>query len=302
MLYLENKGLLHTQIGVGAILLLLPVMAVAEQSTDFDCLIEAHMEVELSTQVDGILEQVLLEPGDQVEPEQIVAKLKSGVVQATLDYAKARAGMTADISQQETNLGYGRRNEHRITELHQKNVVSMSEIDRVRTESALARFKLAAAKENKNLAELEMARAIENLNQHTIRSPIKGVVVERYLNPGESVEDQPIVKLAQIDPLQVVVVMPISQFGKIQRGQQAMVYPEAAFGGEYQSIVSNIDPVFHAASGTFRVRLALPNPEYRLTSGLKCRVQFDRTPVATSPVQDTSPTAHKVVQKKSDES
>jgi multidrug resistance efflux pump len=37
----------------------------------------------------------------------------------------------------------------------------------------------------------------------TIRSPVNGVVVERYLSPGEYIENQSVLKLAQIDPLNV---------------------------------------------------------------------------------------------------
>jgi len=98
--------------------------------------------------------------------------------------------------------------------------------------------------------------------------------------------------LAQIDPLRVEVVVPISQFGRIQRGQAAMVYPEAAIGGEFESTVTIVDPVLDAASGTFRVRLTLPNPDYQLTSGLKCSVRFlDRvTPASASQQVPGSPT------------
>lgn len=256
---------------ISACALLVPGAGLAEE---FDCLIEPHMVVELSSRVDGVIKDMLVDRGDQVEPDQAVARLESGAEQAALEYARARSQMDSEIEQHKANLHYGWRNEKRIAELHQKQAVSSSEIDRVRTEARIAKFKLAQAEENKRLAELDLVRASETMERHTIRSPIKGVVVERYLNPGESVEDKAIVKLAQIDPLRVEVVVPISAFGKIQRGQGALVYPEAAIGGEYESTVTIVDTVIDAASGTFRARLALPNPEYKLTSGLKCTVHF----------------------------
>ena len=141
------------------------------------------------------------------------------------------------------------------------------------------------ALETNRIAELELARATETLKRHTIHSPIDGVVVERYLNPGESVEDRPILKLAQIDPLRVEVVLPVERFGKIQVGQAATIHPEAGIGGEFQSSVSTVDPVLDAASGTFRVRLLLPNPDYALTSGLRCKIQFGKQKVAGKDVQ-----------------
>ena len=83
---------------------------------------------------------------------------------------------------------------------------------------------------------------------------------------------------AQIDPLRVEVVAPVSMFGQIVTGQKAIVRPESAIGGRYESTVQIVDPVINAASGTFRVTLLLPNPERKLTSGLRCEVSFKDKP------------------------
>jgi multidrug efflux pump subunit AcrA (membrane-fusion protein) len=130
------------------------------------------------------------------------------------------------------------------------------------------------ALENKRLAELEFRRAAEVINRMTVRSPIDGVVVERYLSPGEYIENQAIVKLAQIDPLNVEVIIPVALFASIKVGMRAKVIPEAPVGGQYTAEVKIVDRVIDAASGTFGVRLELPNPNYRLPAGLKCRVIF----------------------------
>jgi len=53
------------------------------------------------------------------------------------------------------------------------------------------------------------------VNRLTIRSPVDGVVVERYMSPGDhiaGIKDQPVVNLAQIDPLNVEVILPAEQF------------------------------------------------------------------------------------------
>ena len=52
--------------------------------------------------------------------------------------------------------------------------------------------------------------------------------------------------------------------------------PEAPVNGAYQARVKVVDQVVDAASGTFGVRLELPNPGYRLPAGLKCKVRFPR--------------------------
>ena len=253
------------------------------QQNSFDCVIEPSMVVELSSRVDGIIETMLVDRGDVIEPDTVVAKLESGAEAVAVAHARARSEMESEIRSLKASLAYGWRSLKRLNELHKKQNISTDEIDRVKTETRVAKHKLAQAEENKRLAELELARAEQTLKRHTIRSPIGGVVAERYLNPGESVEDRPVVKVVQIDPLRVEVVMPISEFGRIKAGQSAIVRPEAAIGGgRHESTVTIVDPIIDAASGTFRVTLMLPNPEYKLTSGLRCQVSFLANPPATA--------------------
>jgi RND family efflux transporter MFP subunit len=252
------------------------------QRNSFDCVIEPSMVVELSSRVDGIIETMLVERGDTIEPDTVVAKLESGAEAVAVAHARVRSEMEAEIRSLKASLAYGWRSLNRLDELHKKQNVSTDEIDRVKTETRVAKHKLQQAEENKRLAELELARAEETLKRHTIRSPIGGVVAERYLNPGESVEDRPVVKVVQIDPLRVEVVLPVDKFGAIAAGQLAMVVPEASIGGRYESTVTIVDPIIDAASGTFRVTLMLPNPEHKLTSGLRCQVTFLAKPPATA--------------------
>jgi multidrug efflux pump subunit AcrA (membrane-fusion protein) len=158
--------------------------------------------------------------------------------------------------------------------LLEENAVSTDQFDEVETETRLARLQLDQAEEATRLAQLELHRAEETLKRHTIRSPIEGVVVQRYLSPGESVRFQPMLRLAQIDPLRVEVIVPVSAFGKIRVGQKAIIQPEEPMVGNYEAEVTIVDRVADAASGTFRVALDLPNPDYGLPSGLRCMVQF----------------------------
>ncbi|MES9862883.1 MAG: efflux RND transporter periplasmic adaptor subunit [Candidatus Thiodiazotropha sp. LLP2] len=239
-----------------------------------DGVIEPSMTVELSSRIDGILEAVSVDVGDSIEKHQVVAKLESEVEQAALEYARARAAINSDVRLQEVNLAYGQRQLSRIKELHEKKLSSFQDFDKVETETRLTRYRLAQAKETKYLAELDLKQAEAVYNRHTIRSPIDGVVVDRHLNPGESVEERAIIKIAQINPLRVEVVAPVTLLGKIKTGQLASVVPELPIGGKYQAEVKIVDPILDAASGTFRIRLEIPNDDYKLTSGLRCRVRF----------------------------
>jgi len=66
----------------------------------------------------------------------------------------------------------------------------------------------------------------------------------------------------------------VELLGAIKVGMQADVTPENPVGQVYKAKVTIVDRVLDAASGTFGVRLELPNPKYRLPAGLKCKVTF----------------------------
>ena len=111
----------------------------------------------------------------------------------------------------------------------------------------------------------------------TIRSPVNGVVAKRDLTAGEYVGDKgPIMTVAQIDPLNVEVVVPVKRYGSIVRGMTAEVRPESPVGGIHTGTVVIVDKVIDAASGTFGVRVQVPNPNLALPAGLKCSVRFYR--------------------------
>jgi RND family efflux transporter MFP subunit len=243
-------------------------------AAEFDGVIEPFRVVKVGSSVYGILETVNVDRGDFVKKGQVLATLQSGVEKATMEAARARAEMDASIKAKQANLDFYTRKKQMNEELYKKQVLPFSQMDEVETNKILADMQLQEALENKRLAELEYKRAVEVVNRMTIRSPVNGVVVERYLSPGEYIENQSVLKLAQIDPLNVEVILPVNLFPSIRVGTKAKVIPEAPVGGQYMAEVKIVDKVIDAASGTFGVRLELPNPNNRLPAGLKCKVIF----------------------------
>ncbi|MGH2358136.1 MAG: efflux RND transporter periplasmic adaptor subunit [Candidatus Limnocylindria bacterium] len=147
-------------------------------------------------------------------------------------------------------------------------------MDEAETSKILAEIGMLEARENRKIAQMDLGRAKAALDLRTIRTPVTGVVVERLLTPGEFAKQAPIVEIAQIHPLRVEVIAPVALLGRIVTGMRADVFPEAPVGGEHLARVTVVGRVVDAASGTFGVRLELPNPNYRLPAGLKCKVRF----------------------------
>lgn len=244
------------------------------QSLEFDGLIEPTLSANVGSSTPGILESVNVDRGDMVKEGQVVAMLQAGVEKATMELAKVRAELDATIKAKRAELEFAERSKQRKKELFEKKTLSFQEWDEAETRRMLAELALNEALEAKRLAELEYKRSVEVVKRMSIRSPVNGVVVERYLHPGEYIEDKPVMKLAQIDPLHVEVIMPVSKLGSVKVGMLAEVKPEAPVGGVYKAKVKIVDKVVDAASGTFGVRLELPNPDYKLPPGLKCKVLF----------------------------
>jgi RND family efflux transporter MFP subunit len=252
----------------------LAATAVAEEQREFDCLIEPHMVVEINSSVQGKIDAITVEKSDLVEQGQTLVELESAVERATVELARARTQLQAEYRTNKVSYQFAKRKLGRFDTLYNDEVVPLHNKDEVETEKNLAALKIMEAKEKKTLAELELKRAVELLDQRTVKSPITGVVVERYKSPGEFVEDEPILQLAQLDPLNVEVIMPASLFGSITPGMTGKVFPEAPRNASYKADVKIVDRIVDASSGTFSVRLELPNPDYKIPGGLKCQVKF----------------------------
>ncbi|HKB84043.1 MAG TPA: efflux RND transporter periplasmic adaptor subunit [Burkholderiales bacterium] len=246
-------------------------------AAEYDCLIEARQKVDIRSPVEAVIESVQVQRGDLVRRGQVIATLESGPERAALDLARSRATMQGELKAAEARVDLTQKKLVRAEELYKQNFVSVNARDEAEADYRLATEQLRQARENQKLAELEVIRASEVLAMRTIKSPFSGVVVEIMQKPGEfsasNIKD-PILKLAEIDPLNVEVVLPVGLYGQIAVGSRGDVMPEAPIGGRYSAIVSVVDRVVDAASGTFGVRLEMPNRERKIPAGVRCRVRF----------------------------
>jgi RND family efflux transporter MFP subunit len=249
----------------------------AQQGTDvsLNCRIEPDMQVEVSSAVEGVVSKVLVDKNDVVNKGDVIATLESGLESATVDLRRVQASQQSDISSQQLALEFAERGLQRVEDLYAKKVASFAELDKAKTEHALALQRLEQARDRQRQAQLEHQRALENLKRYTIVSPIDAVVSERYKQPGEHIDNEPIVRLVQLDPLRVEVYAPANLYGQIKEGSYARITPDISMGKKvYQARVTRVDRVIDGPSNTFGVRLTLPNTQQNLPSGQRCTVQF----------------------------
>jgi len=275
---------MKTSLKIGAGLVsVLPSLCFA---AGFDCLIEPSQVVEVRSAADGIIAAVHARRGDTVRKGQPLVELQSSAERATVDAARFRAAMDGQIAAARNRLEYADLKLKRLTEMQKENFASAQARDEADAERRLAESELAAAIESRGLARIEHKRAVEILALRTTHAPFNGVVLDRMLNPGDLAEAgsgrKPVLRVAQIDPLQVDVVMPASLHAALKPGTRALVTPRGAQGA-LTATVSVVDRVIDAASGTFVVRLELPNPKSAVLGGVRCTIEIPGVSAAAAP-------------------
>jgi RND family efflux transporter MFP subunit len=263
--YLSAKCLL-----VSALLLPLQVQAVQP----LGCLIEPERVAEVGSQVIGVVESVKVERGDVVRKGQILAVLRSDVERASVQIAKSRSQTVAEIRSAEANLKLARLTQKRQEDLVTKKFISQQALDKAIADTAIAEQNLALSKEQLRTTDKELGLARAQLDQRVIRSPIDGIVTDRYVWPGERVEEKALFRVAKTNPLRVEMVVSASSYGTIDKGMYLSVVPQLPNTQPLEAKVVLVDKLIDGASNTFRVRAEIPNKDFAIPSGLRCKVEL----------------------------
>jgi len=195
----------------------------------------------------GIALEILVEEGDRVDAGQVLARLER-------DRYEFQARQTeAQLNKLENEL-------KRASELHDRDLISTDEYERIR-------FDTEAQRAANGLARLDLA--------HTeIRAPIAGVIAERMVKVGNLVaQNQPLFMIDDFDPLWAVLHVPERELNLLDAGQQATLQVDAFPGQSFTGEVLRISPVVDAETGTFKVTVTFSDDSGRLRPGLFGRVR-----------------------------
>jgi membrane fusion protein, heavy metal efflux system len=245
----------------------------AAQPQPIGCIIEPDDVVEVGSPVIGVI-QSIVKRGDHVKKGQVIAVLRNNVDQAALTVAQSRAAADAEEKAALVNADFSKQRRVRAEELLRKEFISQQALDQAIAEDEVAKQKLSQAREQRRVLVHEATLARQRLDERTIRSPIDGIIVERYLAVGERVEEKPLVRVVKIDPLRVEAILPSALYGLITTGSVASIRPEMPNAVPVTATVTLVDKVLDAASGTFRVRMRLPNRDGAVPAGLRCKAEF----------------------------
>ena len=255
-------------------------------AAEFDCVIEPKQVLEIRSPLEGLVMKVNADRGQVVRKGQELAVIDASVDRAQAAIDKFRSELEGAVRSGESKVALTTKKLERAQELQRQNYISAQAHDEALNEKKLAEAELLVARDNRKLADLEHTRQMAIINLKSIRSPINGVVMERILNPGELAEAgvgrKAILKLAEMDVLYVEVLLPAEAFGQVKPGMTVDVTSEIPAGARHKATVKLIDRVLDAASGTFGVRLELPNPEFKLPAGVRCKANFTEVTARSS--------------------
>ena len=228
---------------------------------------EPYARATPGTRLLGRVLEVSVKEGQRVTAGTVLVRIEGGDLDARRQ--QAASGLQeaqAVLTNAETNL-------RRVRNLYQERAVPKQSLDTAETEHRRAEAAVAAAQGG--LQEVDA-----NLGYSTIRSPISGLVVRKFVQPGDMASPgAPLFTVEQQDPMKVTVEVGERDLPYIQAQAPVHVEIEALGGAGKNSWVGRVEAIVPSAdptSRTFQVNVLVDNPDATLHSGMFARVGFQK--------------------------
>lgn len=218
--------------------------------------VEAYQDVVVSAQESGVIDRIIVDRGSRVRAGQPIARIDDEIIAAQVDEARASASLARERYERQRQLW---------------------EEEEIGSEIAFLQTKYDAQSANARLAFLEAKYA-----RHTVKSPIAGVLDDRYVDLGEIVAPGvPVARVLTIDRLKVVGGVP-ERFGPyVSQGGLAVLNFDVLPGQSIDGTIAHVGAAVDPQNRTFPIEILLDNPEGRLKPQMVANVR-----VATERLQD----------------
>lgn len=231
---------------------------------------------------EGVIDRMELQIGAPVVKGGLIGSLHAEKAELTVAKARFAAGAQGPMAkaQAQKALALSVVATNKMLNARGAGNVSREEILKAEAELKVAVAMITEAEEQTKLAEAEAALALQALDEHRIRAPFNGVVIERMKHPGESVRaNEAVVKLGNLDKLRVYSYIPLDYSYRVKEGQVVEFQPRLAtdpsrpanaeperFLGKITFVDPQIQPVAESAK---RIYAEFENRDRRLEPGLK---------------------------------
>ena len=244
--------------------------------------IEPVTQVEVGTQVSGIIDKLYADYNSVVTKGQLIAEMDKVTLQSELTSQQA----TYDGAKAEYE--YQQKNYLRNQALHEKQLISDTEFEE-------STYNYAKAKSAYESSEANLAKAKRNLAYATITSPIDGVVISRAVEEGQTVaagfETPTLFTIAaDLTQMQVIADVDEADIGGVKEGQRVEftvdAYPNDTFEGTVTQV--RLEATEESNVITYEVVISAHNPDLKLKPGLTANVTIyiaERRNVVNIPVK-----------------
>jgi len=224
--------------------------------------------------------KMLVEEGDRVKLDQLLATLHTDRLQAALDRSKAEL-VAANAEAHAAQLNF-----ERIKQLAVRKLASKAESDVAEANSRAATARVAAA-------EAVLAQSAQALKDSELHAPVDGVIRERIVEPGDFVTPQsPVYTLALTNPVWVRTYVPEIYLGQIKSGMHANITTDSFPGKVYKAWIGSISPTAEFTPKNvetpdlrtrlvYQVRVYACNPQAELRLGMPATVTISLTQTET---------------------
>ena len=252
--------------------------------------VEPVTEVEVGTQVSGIIDKLYADYNDVVKAGQLIAEMDKINLQAELRSAEAQ------LASSKTEFEYQQKNYARSKVLHEKQLISDTDYE-------TATYNYEKAKAAYDQSQASMVKVNRNLEYATITSPIDGVVINRAVEEGQTVaagfETPTLFTIAaDLTKMQVIADVDEADIGNVEEGQRVSftvdAYPNDQFEGVVRQIrLGDSESTSSASSSTssstvvtYEVVITADNPDLKLKPRLTANITIytlERANILTLP-------------------
>ncbi|MBU6198486.1 MAG: efflux RND transporter periplasmic adaptor subunit [Xanthomonadaceae bacterium] len=246
--------------------------------------ITARREATVSAQITGTLTEVLIEEGEHVDKDQVLAHLDDTAQKAALAQAQAQASATqATLLQYQAQLEQARRDLKRAQDLVGRHLVSQQALEDAQTQVATLGAQVAAQRKQIELAQAGVKAAQVQLDYCTVRAPFAGVIIAKNAQVGEIVSPfsagggftrTGVGTIVDMDSLEVDVDVNEAYINRVQPNQQAQAVLDAYPNWTIPAHVIAVIPTADRSKATVKVRIALDQKDARVLPDMGARVSF----------------------------
>lgn len=222
---------------------------------------ESATQVNVGTQVTGIIDHLYADFNDHVTKGQLLAELEKTLLESELKSANA------NMESAKASFEYAKTNFERDKALHNEKLISDYEFQTSQKDYEVARL-------NYEKSQADRVRAAKNLNYAEIYSPIDGIIISREVEVGQTVVSSMNVAdlyiIADLENMRVVGNVDEADIGQVKVGQHVTftvdAYPEDTFSGTVTQV--RLNPTTTSNVVTYEVIVNAPNPDLKLIPGM----------------------------------